>query len=189
MYLLTNKGQSRVEAGFLALVREKSGQPIERCYQCKKCTAGCPVAAHVDWQPNQVVRLIQFGQRERVLRSTAAWRCLSCETCGERCPNGIHLSEVMDVLRELSLESGRPGDRLLSQFHQSFINTLKLTGRQHEFGMLFAYKMKTLQLFSDLDIGARMFAKGKLKFMPERIRGMAGINRIFARARRREVKP
>jgi heterodisulfide reductase subunit C len=188
MYLLTENGRVPVDPEFAAEVRARSHQPVERCYQCKKCTAGCPVAAFADYQPNQLLRLVQFGQRERALAAAATWRCLSCETCGERCPNGIHLSEVIDVLRQMALAAGVSGDRPVSQFHQSFMGTVRRYGRTHELGMLAEYKLKTRQLFSDLDIGVKMLLKGKLKFLPERVRGLAMIRTFFDRARR-EVRP
>jgi heterodisulfide reductase subunit C len=64
------------EARFLNLVAERSGQPIASCYQCHKCTAGCPTAYAMDFGPAQVVRLIQLGQRRRFCRadiSGCAW--------------------------------------------------------------------------------------------------------------------
>ena len=34
---------------------------VENCYQCGKCTAGCPAADEMDFMPNQVLRLVQAG--------------------------------------------------------------------------------------------------------------------------------
>ena len=41
-----------------------NGAPLQRCYHCRKCTAGCPVAVAMDYKPNAVVRMVQQGQRQ-----------------------------------------------------------------------------------------------------------------------------
>ena len=53
---------------FLEEVNKKiNGVPIQRCYHCRKCTAGCPVASHMEYNPNKVVKMIQNGQRDKIL--------------------------------------------------------------------------------------------------------------------------
>ena len=93
-------------ASFLEEVNEQvDGTPLQRCYHCRKCTAGCPVAVAMDYKPNAVVRMVQQGQRKEVLESSAIWLCLSCETCTTRCPNQVDIARMMDALREMALAS------------------------------------------------------------------------------------
>src|SRR5208282_717492 len=73
---------------------------VADCYQCGKCTAGCPVAMHMDVAPNQVVRLVQLGEWEKALQSRAIWECVGCQTCSTRCPKEVDCAGVMDALRE-----------------------------------------------------------------------------------------
>ena len=40
---------------------------VQACYQCGKCSAGCPVADKMDLLPNQLVRLVQMGRIDRAL--------------------------------------------------------------------------------------------------------------------------
>jgi heterodisulfide reductase subunit D len=87
-------------------VNERSGQSVQMCYHCHKCTAGCPAAFAMEYGPDRVLRLIQFGQRERLLSSRDAWLCLGCEMCGAHCPNEIDINEVMIALKEMSEEVG-----------------------------------------------------------------------------------
>ncbi|NLE99428.1 MAG: (Fe-S)-binding protein [Anaerolineales bacterium] len=89
----------------LTEVSERSGQPIELCYHCHKCTAGCPVAFVMEYGPDRILRLIQSGQMERLLVSRDLWLCLGCEMCGAHCPNEIDIAQVMITLREMARQS------------------------------------------------------------------------------------
>jgi len=84
-------------------VEDISGQNVLACYQCGKCSAGCPMVSLMDLLPNQIIRLIQLGQFNDVLKSKTIWLCASCFTCSARCPKGVDLSKVMEALRLLLL--------------------------------------------------------------------------------------
>jgi len=60
----------------------------------------------MEYGPDRILRLIQFGQRERLLSSRDPWRCLGCEMCGAFCPNEIDIGEVMIALKEMAEEVG-----------------------------------------------------------------------------------
>ncbi|MFZ5632416.1 MAG: 4Fe-4S dicluster domain-containing protein, partial [Bacillota bacterium] len=161
-----------------------SGQPIELCYHCQKCAAGClPMAGFQEITPNQLIRMINLGLKEKVLRSPAIWLCTGCETCGARCPNGISIAEVMDTVREMTRAENimAPGDRTPT-FHRMFLNDLKSRGRISESILMAKYKISTGQLFSDLDLGLKLFLKGKLPLVPKGIKGKNQVRKIFDRA-------
>ncbi len=86
-------------------VFEISGQNVYACYQCGKCSAGCPVVNEMDLLPNQVIHLVQIGD-ERVLNCKAIWICAACFTCSVRCPRDVDLAKVMEALRLLTLRKG-----------------------------------------------------------------------------------
>ena len=88
---------------FLDEVVAVSGVDIRACYQCQKCSAGCPVVSAMDILPSQIIRQIQYGRREKVLGSGSIWICASCHTCSVRCPNDIDFARVMDCLRHIAL--------------------------------------------------------------------------------------
>lgn len=92
-----------IGGGLLAKVEEISGEKVFRCMQCGSCAAGCPMHDRMDISPNQVWKLLQMGEVERVRDSKTIWACLSCFTCGVRCPKGIDLAKVMEALRQLLL--------------------------------------------------------------------------------------
>jgi len=91
-------------------VEEMSGQDLMACYQCGKCSAGCPVAFAMDLLPSEVIRLVQLGQVEEVLHSATIWFCAACQACYARCPHGVDLTRIMEALRELAKEE--MGDHL-----------------------------------------------------------------------------
>jgi len=103
----TELSSKKVRSGFVKKVQELSGQKINLCYQCGKCSAGCPMAAAMDLLPNQVMRLVQLGLDEDIANSKTVWLCASCLTCTARCPKGVDLSKVMEALRLLTLRKNK----------------------------------------------------------------------------------
>ncbi len=88
-------------------VEELSGQNVFSCYQCGKCSAGCPSVTFMELLPNQVMRLLQFGQVDRILQSNTHWVCASCFVCSTRCPKGIDIAAIMEALRQIELRKNQ----------------------------------------------------------------------------------
>ncbi len=88
-------------------IRELSGENTYLCYQCQKCSVGCPTAHAMTYRPAQIMRAVQFGLQEMLLRDASIWRCLTCETCGTFCPNDLHPREVIEALRCMTMEDGQ----------------------------------------------------------------------------------
>lgn len=103
---------TRLRSPFVAQVESISAQKLLACYQCGKCSAGCPMATHMDVLPNQIIRMAQLGMREQLLACGAIWTCVSCMTCNSRCPKDIRIAEVIEALREMALRNGRRNDHL-----------------------------------------------------------------------------
>ena len=119
-----------LENTFLSEVHQASGETIQDCYQCQKCSAGCPVAYAMDILPNQVLRHIQYDHREKVLASKTIWICASCYTCSVRCPNNIDIAKIMDTLRNIAIRSGinREKRKFLSSTPSSWIRSNQKAG-------------------------------------------------------------
>ena len=165
---------------FIEQVSDLSHQNVRRCYYCLRCTAGCPAAYAMEYTPAQILRLVQLGQKDALLRSSAIWLCIGCETCGTRCPNEIHAGAVIDALRQLAVaEKVAPGERRVFKLHKAFLDSIRTWGRLHELTMLMEYKLTSRDLFSDLDMGLDMFVKGKIHPLPKRIRGMDEVKKLF----------
>jgi heterodisulfide reductase subunit B len=157
-------------------IKERCGENVFLCYQCKKCTAGCPVAAYFDLTPNQVLRACQFGQANLVLNSRTISICAACETCSTRCPQGIDIARIMDVLEimaaELGIKSKAP---TVPMFYRAANRGINWFGRMWELGLMaelyirefFARELNFKQLFKyDLPMAIKMLRVGKLKILP-----------------------
>ncbi len=86
-------------------VETLSGQMLRACYQCGRCSAGCPVVEEMDIIPSEVIRLLQLGQVDEVLNSKTIWTCASCLQCASRCPKGVEFSNICDALRAIVLRT------------------------------------------------------------------------------------
>ena len=173
----------------LAARLEKEGEVnVADCYQCGKCTAGCPAAEDMDVAPSQVLRLLQTespNHEERALKSLAIWMCVGCETCVTRCPQEVNLPRAMDFLRQEALArnvANQSADDVVA-FHKAFLNSIEKAGRLFEFGMIGEYKLRTGHFFKDLGVAPTMFFKGKLGLFPHGGANKREVAEIFARAR------
>lgn len=95
--------QKKIKDSFITKVEQLSGQNLLVCYQCGKCSAGCPAVSQMDILPNQIIRLAQLGLVEDLVKSKAIWTCASCMTCNTRCPKGINIAEVIEAVRQMLL--------------------------------------------------------------------------------------
>ncbi len=181
-------GAGPEKRSFLGDVDAMAATHVEACYQCGKCSGGCPLSFAMDYQPRQVMRLVQLGLADEALASRTIWLCATCFTCTARCPRDIDIAGVMDALRILARRRAvRPGDGNVVVFHRAFLNSVRRHGRSHEFGALIGYKLGTLRLTEDLLLGLKMFVKGKLTILPETTKGRKEISAIFAEAARDEA--
>jgi len=168
---------------FIEQVSELSHQNVRRCYYCLRCSAGCPSAYAMDYTPAQILRLVQLGQKDTLLHSSAIWLCIGCETCGTRCPNQIHAGAVIDALRQIALHDEIPAaEPSVFRLHKAFLSTLKLWGRLHEVSMLAQYALSNLAsraIYGNIDMGAALFLKRKLELLPHRTRDIDQVRALF----------
>ena len=168
---------------FASEITEKSGQDLSRCYQCGKCSSGCPVVNWFEWPNHGIIRSIQLGEKEALLNSHALWLCVACETCGTRCPNDIHISKLMDAMRQMALAEGiKPAEPAVMAFHNSFVGSVEKFGRVHELSMLVNYKLKTRDFFTDVGAGMKLFMKGKIPLKPSHVKDKASVKNLFSQS-------
>jgi heterodisulfide reductase subunit C len=101
--MTVNIFKKKVKSDFVTKVEELSGQNLLACYQCGKCSAGCPAISQMDILPNQIIRLAQLGLKNELFKSKSIWVCASCMTCNTRCPKGINVAEVIEAVRQILL--------------------------------------------------------------------------------------
>src|SRR4030067_1481438 len=103
-------------------IQDELGENVYLCYQCIKCSSGCPMSEFFDWQPNQVMRALQLGQEDIALQSQTPWLCASCQTCTTRCPQGLDITAIMEFLtREARRRGIKPAIPEVNMFNEAFM--------------------------------------------------------------------
>ena len=88
-------------------VRMKEG--LHSCMNCGVCTGVCPAAEFYNYDPRQIVSIVQTRDDEaieRLLKSDTIWYCGECMSCRPRCPRGNTPGYVIQALRTLSQKLG-----------------------------------------------------------------------------------
>jgi heterodisulfide reductase subunit C2 len=171
--------------GLSTLVYSNTMVRAEKCYQCGKCSAGCPVNNEMDYPPSVVMRMLQLQEEETdklILKSNSIWLCVTCEMCYSRCPMEIDIPKMMDFLREKAYKEklSNKKSKAIIAFHKAFLNSIKRTGRLHEISLLGEYKLATFDLMKDVNLAPAMLAKGKLHIFPDKIKNTKLMKRIFS---------
>lgn len=149
-------------------IQDELGQNVYLCYQCVKCSSGCPVAEFFDWQPNQIMRALQLGQEDIALQSETPWLCASCQTCTTRCPQDLDIAGIMEFLTREALERGiKPPVKEVKIFNDAFMREVRIWGRAYEPGLMVEMKLRDPgSMFNDIDLYTRMLKKMKVSFIP-----------------------
>jgi heterodisulfide reductase subunit C len=172
------------------LVSQYTGVDSAQCYQCGKCSAGCPMAVDMEYTPNTIMRMLQVEDEqldEDLLKSESIWLCVSCEMCFSRCPMSIDIPKAVDYLRERSLEKGVQHLKAkdIIRFHESFMDMVRTTGRSYEVGLVVDYKLRSGNLFQDVQLVPALIQKGKLPLIPEMIKGRKEVSAIFSKTKKK----
>jgi heterodisulfide reductase subunit C len=163
--------------------------PVGACFQCRKCSSGCPLTFAMDLLPDRVIRLALLGAEDQVLASNTIWVCAACETCTTRCPNGIDIAGVMDWLKEEALKRGLAVPQPeVAGFHRAFVKTIKISGgRLSEPLLMGLFALNKLRrkfdpedMRQNLKLGLKLWKRGRLPL--PKLHGLKGrqqINQIF----------
>ena len=176
--------KSKELQGLARRVEEISGVDLSVCYQCRKCTSGCPVSKLVTSPPSEIMRRLHLGAGDELLDSDILWICVSCETCSARCPMEIDVAAVMDALRTLALEKGAAKQEgNVPLFNRAFLATVKFFGQTYDIAMIAAYKMGTLKLMDDTEKFPKMLKKRKIALLPPFGADRKTVRRIFKKSK------
>jgi heterodisulfide reductase subunit B len=175
-------GQSPINSDLAQRIMDELGENVHLCYQCVKCTSGCPVGEFFDWQPNQIMRAVQLGQEDIALHAETPWLCAACQTCTTRCPQGLNIAAIMEFLtREAQARGIKPERPEVDAFNKAFMREVRLWGRSYEPGLMVEMKLRTLRqggLFDDIDLYIRMLKKRKVAFLPKHARPPRKVNPV-----------
>ncbi len=151
---------------FSDTIQKLSGVNVNLCFQCKKCTAGCPMNYAMDYMPHQLIHAIRLGLEDIVINSKTMWMCAACETCTTRCPQDVDIAKVMDTAKIIAQQRGIKPIKTIPAFYKSTIHSIKWFGRLYELGLIGEIKLRTFQLFKDMGLGMKMFLKNKINIFP-----------------------
>jgi heterodisulfide reductase subunit C len=152
-------------------VEQLAHTEVVNCYQCGKCSAGCPMAERMDVLPSQIIRFVQIGEVNEAAKSGSVWQCVSCLTCSTRCPKSVNIAGVMDALKEISLQKNcvHKDFKRIVAFQKSFLDTIRRNGRTNEFELVAEYKVRgflgdfnPFLALKDAELGLPMLTRGKL---------------------------
>jgi quinone-modifying oxidoreductase subunit QmoC len=175
-----------VDAGF---IREVMGATagesrLQMCIQCGTCGGSCPSAADMDHTPRMLFAMIRAGMRDAVLRSDTPWMCVGCYFCTVRCPQEVHIPDVMYALKAIATREKVMPSSTAPDFSRTFVDNIHHYGRSFEMGLVARHYLRhyPLRLPGMAPMGIGMVTKGRIGFTPHRIKGAAGLRAILDRA-------
>jgi len=175
----------------VARVESLAHTKVADCYQCGKCSAGCPRAEQMDIMPSTIIRLVQYGKVNESASAQSVWQCVACLTCSTRCPKSVNIAGVMDALKQISLEKKcvHPKQKRIVAFQRSFLNAIKRNGRINEIEMVTEYKIRgfigdgnPILAMKDANLGLPMLMRNKLHLkVGSPVKDKALVKRIFTK--------
>lgn len=164
---------------------------LEMCIQCGTCGGSCPSGADMEHTPRALFALINAGMEEQVLRSNTPWYCVSCYYCMVRCPQDIHITDLMYTIKRMSIQKGQYRKSTASDapgFSQDFIFFVENFGRSFELGIAAIYNLRyhPLDMPKMIPMGLGMMRKRRMNLTPKRIKNLAGLKAILAKAKELE---
>ena len=161
---------------------------LEMCIQCGTCGGSCPSSADMDHTPRMLFAMLRAGMREAALKSNTPWICVSCYHCVVRCPQNVHIADVMYTLKGMAIEARLFQDSTAPDFSKTFVDMVEEYGRGYEFGLATRHYLKhfPLRLPSMAPMGLGLLSKQRMTITPKRIKGIKQLKAILKRAKELE---
>ena len=162
---------------------------LDMCIQCGTCGGSCPSAMDMDHTPRALFAKIRAGRREEVLSSNTPWICVSCYFCTVRCPQDVHITDIMYTIKSMAIEEKQYKDAVAPEFSQTFIDMVENYGRSFELGLATRHYLKHFptRLPGMAPMGLGMLTKRRMDMTPTRIENLDQLNAILARAKELEA--
>lgn len=162
---------------------------LEMCIQCGTCGGSCPAASDMDHTPRSLFAMVRAGMREEALRSNTPWVCVSCYHCVVRCPQEVHITDVMYTLKSMAIRAKLCQEATASDFSLTFVDMVERYGRSYEFGLATRHYLKhfPLRLPGLLPTGVRMLSRQRMDLKPRRIKNLPQLTAILAKAKELEA--
>ncbi|MEN8614099.1 4Fe-4S dicluster domain-containing protein [Dehalogenimonas sp. THU2] len=171
---------------FASNIKAMHGVDANMCFQCSKCTSGCPLAEFMDMTPTQVIHAVRLGLKDVVLNTNTYWLCVACGTCTGRCPQETGLLKIMDALANIAIREGiTPREPAIAEFYKTGLSNIKRFGMMYEAGVAGMLSLKTGTLGRDMGMGVRMLQKGKLDLVPH-FQNSGEMKKLFKKVAKKE---
>ncbi len=163
------------------------GEDVNLCYQCERCTSGCPVSLEMELVPAQVMHAAQLNLKDKILQANTIWLCASCETCTTRCPQSIDISKVMDSLRIIARrEKVKAKIPLVPVFYSLCYFAIRYIGCIYEMGVAGFLRLRSGRMIKDMPLAKAFIKKGRLRLLPN-FRNIFKVRRIIRKVKKYEV--
>ena len=165
------------------------GEPhLERCIQCGTCGGSCPSGADMEHTPRGLFALIHAGMKNQVLRSNTPWYCVSCYYCTVRCPQQIHITDLMYTLKRMAIDEGfytESTAREAPDFSKTFIDFVESNGRSFELGLATVHilRHRPLNAMGMAPMALGLLRRGRMDVTPTRIKGLKQLQAILGKAK------
>ena len=173
---------SRADALACEAIAAEAGVNLKDCYQCGKCTAGCPLAEGMDLMPREVIRFLQLGAIDVVLSAKTPWICAQCAVCSSRCPQNVDICSIMRAVRLASKHAGKQPVPEADIFDDAFIANVRAHGVSNEQYLAAAYNLKSGHLMQDMGNATRMLKRGMVGVAMHNTEGRAQVAALIDRA-------
>ena len=157
---------------------------FEMCIQCGTCGGSCPSGADMEYSPRRIFAMIEADMREEVLKANTFWYCVSCYYCMTRCPQEIHITDLMYTLKRKAIREGYSRESTASDapdFSEFFVDAVMKYGRCFELGLATRYHMRhhPLDAMKMAGMGLEMLRKGRMDIIPRRIKNLDQLHAIL----------
>ena len=158
---------------------------LQMCIQCGTCGGSCPSGADMDHSPRQLFAMIRADMEPEVLASNTPWYCVSCYFCMVRCPQEIHIPDIMYALKGLAIKANLYEEHVAPDLADSFVGYVEHYGRSFEFGLATRHYLRhqPLQLLGKAQMGLGMLSKDRLELVPTKIDNIEQLQAILERAK------
>jgi heterodisulfide reductase subunit C len=162
---------------------------LEMCIQCGTCGGSCPSAADMDHTPRMLFAMLRAGMRDEVLHSNTPWICVSCYHCVVRCPQVVHIPDVMYTLKGMAIKAKLYRDSNAPHFSQTFVGMVETFGRSYELGLATRHYLRhyPLRLPGMAVMGLGMLTKSRMSIIPKHIKHMDQLTAILDKAKTLEL--
>ncbi len=172
------------------VAKTPGGDPhLDLCLQCGTCGGSCPSGPDMENTPRQIFAMIDAGMRDEVLRSNTPWYCVSCYYCMERCPQEVHITDIMYTLKRMAIDEGYYRESTAADapdFSSTFISIVENFGRSFELGVgaFHVLRHRPLKMVNmATGMGLNMILKGRMDLTPTRIKGVKQLKAILNKAK------